>query len=159
FANLPTSAGLVLLAAAALALICANSPLAGPYQQVVGAEIGLGPTHGGVWLSLADWCSEGLLAIFFLIVGLGIRREMTAGSLSEPRAAAAPVIAAIGSVLAPAAIYLALNPGRTAVGWSAPSDTGIAFTLGVLAVFGARASTGLKVFIAAYAVVGDILSI
>ena len=159
FANLPASAGLVLLAAAAAALICANTPLAATYQQFVDAKIGVGASGGGVWLSIADWCSEGLLAIFFLIVGLAIRREMTAGSLSAPRAAAAPLIAAVGSVVAPAAIYLALNPGRTAAGWSAPADTGIAFTLGVLAVFGARASTGLKVFIAAYAVANDILSI
>ena len=159
FANLPASAGLALLVAAAAALICANTPLSTIYEQFVGAELGLGPSRGGVWLSVAEWCSDGLLAIFFLIVGLEIRREMTAGSLSQPRAAAAPVIAAIGGVLAPAAIYLAITRGPTAPGWAAPADTGIAFTLGVLAVFGARASNGLKVFIAAYAVVDDILSI
>jgi NhaA family Na+:H+ antiporter len=159
FANLPTSAGLVLLIAAALALVFANSPLAPLYNAFTGAQLGLGPPGAGVWMSVADWCSEGLLAIFFLIIGLEIRREMTAGSLSEPRAAAAPVIAAIGGVIAPAAIYLALNPGHTAAGWSAPADTGIAFTLGILAVFGPRASAGLKVFVAAYAVADDILSV
>src|SRR5580698_1963191 len=159
FANLPASAGIALLIAAGAALILANSPLAGLYQSFVGAQLGIGPTGGGIWMSVADWCSEGLLAIFFLIVGLEIRREMTAGTLSDPKAAAAPVIAAIGGVLAPAAIYLALNPGHTAAGWSAPSDTGIAFTLGILAVFGARASPGLKVFVATYAVVDDILAI
>lgn len=159
FANLPASAGLALLVAAAAALICANTPLAAGYQRFVAAEIGLGPSYGGVWLSVAEWCAEGLLAFFFLIIGLEIRREMTAGSLSEPRAAAAPVIAAIGGVVVPALIYLAFNPGPTAPGWAASSDTGIAFTLGVLAVFGARASNGLKVFIAAYAVVDDLLSI
>jgi Na+:H+ antiporter, NhaA family len=159
FANLPASAGIALLIAAGAALVCANSPLAPLYERFVDAQLGIGPTGAGVWLSVADWCSEGLLAIFFLIIGLEIRREMTGGSLSDPRAVVAPALAALGGVLVPAAIYLALNPGRTAPGWSAPADTGIAFTLGILAVFGPRVSAGLKVFIAAYAVVDDILAI
>jgi NhaA family Na+:H+ antiporter len=159
FANLPTSAGLVLLAAAAVAMVFANGPLAAVYQQVVSAQIGLGPPRGGVWLSVADWCSEGLLAIFFLIVGLEIRREISGGSLSQPRAAAAPVIAALGGVLVPAAIYLAFNPGPTARGWPGPVDTGIPFTLGGLAIVGGRASASLKAFIAAYGVVDDLLSL
>jgi NhaA family Na+:H+ antiporter len=159
FANLPTSAGLVLLAAAAVALICANGPLADMYQQFVTAQIGLGPPRGGVWLSVADWCSEGLLAIFFLIVGLEIRREISGGSLSQPRAAAAPVIAALGGAVVPVTIYLAFNPGPTARGWPAPVDTGIPFTLGILAIFGGRASASLKAFIAAYGVVDDLLSL
>jgi len=159
FANLPTSAGLVLLIAAAAALVCANSPLAPFYAQLVDAQISIGPLGGAMSLSVGEWCSEGLLAIFFLIVGLEIRREMSAGSLSDPRAAAAPVIAALGGILAPAAIYLALNRGATAPGWSAPSDTGIAFTLGILAVFGGRASASLKVFVATYAVADDIFAI
>ena len=159
FANLPASAGIALLIAAGAALICANSALAPLYQRFVDAQLGIGPIGSGVWLSVADWCSEGLLAIFFLIVGLEIRREMSGGSLADPRAAAAPALAALGGVLVPAAIYLALNPGRTAAGWSAPADTGIAFTLGILAVFGPRVSAGLKVFIAAYAVADDIISI
>jgi NhaA family Na+:H+ antiporter len=159
FANLPTSAGLVLLVAAVLALACANSGLAPLYERIVGARLGIGPMGQGISMRLADWCSEGLLAIFFLIVGLEIRREMTVGSLSDPRAALAPVLAAVGGILAPAAIYLALNPGPTAAGWSAPSDTGIAFTLGILALFGRRAPNSLKVFVAAYAVADDVLSI
>jgi NhaA family Na+:H+ antiporter len=159
FANLPASAGLVLLAAAAAALLAANSAFAPFYHELTGAEIGLGPPHGGIWMSVAEWCSEGLLAVFFLIVGLEIRREMTSGSLSKPRAAAAPILAAIGSVLLPAAIYLAINRGPTAVGWAAPADTGFAFTLAVLALAGTRAPAGLKAFVAAYAVVDDILSI
>ncbi len=159
FANLPASAGIALLIAAGAALVCANSPLAPLYERFVDAQLGIGPTGAGVWLSVADWCSEGLLAIFFLIIGLEIRREMTGGSLSDPRAVVAPALAALGGVLVPAAIYLALNPGRTAPGWSAPADTGIAFTLGILAVFGPRVSAGLKVFVAAYAVVDDILAI
>jgi NhaA family Na+:H+ antiporter len=159
FANLPTSAGLVLLLAAAAALVLANSPLASLYHRFVSAQLGIGPMTGPLSLSVADWCSEGLLAIFFLILGLEIRREMTAGSLQDKRAAAAPFLAAIGGVLAPAAVYLAINPGVTAAGWSAPADTGVAFTFGVLALFGTRVSAGLKVFIATYAVADDVLSI
>jgi NhaA family Na+:H+ antiporter len=159
FANLPSSAGIVLLIAAAAALVLANSPAAPLYARFVDAQMAIGPLGGAMSLSVGEWASEGLLAIFFLIVGLEIRREMSAGSLSDPKAAAAPVIAALGGVLVPAAIYLALNPGPTAPGWSAPSDTGIAFTLGILAVFGARASASLKVFVAAYAVADDILAI
>ncbi|HWF76969.1 MAG TPA: Na+/H+ antiporter NhaA [Caulobacteraceae bacterium] len=159
FANLPASAGIALLIAAAAALLCANTPLAPMYMRFVDAQLGIGPTGGGVWMSVADWCSEGLLAIFFLIVGLEIRREMSGGSLSDPRAAVTPALAALGGVLVPAAIYLALNPGHTAAGWSAPADTGIAFTLAILAVFGQRVSAGLKVFVAAYAVADDILAI
>ena len=160
FANLPASAGIALLIAAAAALLFANTALAPFYMRFVEAQLGIGPPQGGVWLSVADWCSEGLLAIFFLIVGLEIRREMgSGGSLSDPRAAATPALAALGGVLVPAGLYLALNPGHTAAGWSAPADTGIAFTLAILALFGPRVSGGLKVFIAAYAVADDVLSI
>jgi len=159
FANLPTSAGLVLLAAAALALICANSPLASAYQNLVHAEVGVGPISSVLSLSVAEWCSEGLLAIFFLILGLEIRREATAGTFTDWRAALAPLLAAVGGIIVPAALYLAINPGPTAPGWSAPADTGVAFTLGVLAIFGARISGGLKVFVATYAVADDVLSI
>ena len=130
FANLPASAGIVLLIAAAAALALANSAVAPAYGRFVGAELGIGPIPGPLTMSVAEWCSEALLAVFFLIVGLEIRREVTAGSLADPRAAAAPVVAAVGGVVVPAAIYLALNPGPTAAGWSAPADTGIAFTLG-----------------------------
>ena len=158
FASLPASAGLVLLLAAAAALVCVNTPLAGLYWGVVNARLGIGAAVGGLSLSVADWCSEGLLTIFFLLVGLEIRREMTAGAFTDRRAAALPILCAIGGVLAPAAVYLALNRGATAPGWSAPTSTGIAFTLGILAVLGRHAPTSLKVFIAALAVVDDILS-
>jgi NhaA family Na+:H+ antiporter len=158
FAALPASAGIVLLIAAAAAMICANTPLAGAYHQFVEARVGVGAAGAGVSLSLADWCSDGLLTLFFLLVGLEIRREVTAGAFTDIRAAVLPIVCSIAGVLAPAAVYLALNPGVTAPGWSAPTSTGIAFTLGVLAVLGSRASVGLKVFVAALAVMDDILS-
>ncbi len=159
FANLPSSAGLVLLLATAAALICANSSLAPAYEQFVNAQFSIGLPPAVLSMSIAEWCSEGLLAIFFLILGLEIRRQKTAGSLADWRAAVAPVLAAVGGVIAPAAVYLAINPRATAGGWPVPIDTGIVFTLALLAVFGARASTGLKVFVTTYGVVCDILSI
>ena len=159
FANLPASAGLVLLLAAALALVCANTPLAPTYRALVGARFGVGGDGGVLMLSFADWISEGLLTIFFLLVGLEIRREMTSGAFTDRRAIALPVLCAIGGTLAPAAIYLALNQGPTAAGWSAPTSTGIAFALGILAVLGRHAPVGLKVFVAALAVVDDIISV
>jgi len=159
FANLPASAGIALMIAAIAAVICANSPLAGDYQRFVGAPIDVGPAADMLSLSLAQWCSEGLLAIFFLILGLEIRREMTGGSLASWKSASTPVVAAIGGILVPALLYLALNGASTAAGWSVPADTGVAFTLGVLALFGTRASAGLKVFVATYAVTDDVLAI
>jgi Na+:H+ antiporter, NhaA family len=159
FANLPASGGLVLLLAAAAALICANTPLAPYYRIFIESAFGIGPPGSLLSLSVGAWFSEGLLAVFFLLVGLEIRREMTQGELSDPRAAALPALAAVGGVLAPAAIYLALNRGPAAPGWSVPTATDIAFTLGILALLGSRVPAGLRVFVAALAVVDDILSV
>jgi NhaA family Na+:H+ antiporter len=159
FASLPASGGLALLIAAALALFCANTFVGPPYHRFVNTPLGIGAPGGLLSMPVAEWCSEGLLAIFFLLVGLEIRRELTSGSLTDPRAAALPVIAAIGGVLAPTAIYLLLNSGGTASGWSVPTATDIAFALGILALFGSRIPASLRVFVAAFAVVDDILSV
>ncbi len=159
FASLPASGGLVLILAAVLALICANSPLAPMYHAFVQAPFGVGTPGSLLSMRVGDWFSEGLLAVFFLIVGLDIRREMTAGTLSDPRAAALPMSGAVGGVVAPALIYLAINQGDAARGWSVPTATDIAFVLGILALLGKRVPTGLRVFIAALAVVDDILSV
>ena len=158
FASLPAAAALVLIAAAAAALAVANSPLTDLYRQVIDMPVGIGAATVRLAMSVGDWCSEGLLTVFFLLVGLEIRREMTAGALTDRRAAVLPVLCAIGGTLAPAAIYLALNRGATAPGWSAATSTGIAFALGILALLGRRAPMGLKVFGAALAVVDDIIS-
>ena len=160
FASLPASGGLVLLLSAVVALLCANTPLRPRYEALMRTSFSLGPPSGG-WLVLtvAEWFSEGLLTVFFLLVGLEIRREITAGALAGRRAAALPVIAAIGGVLAPAFVYLALNRGPTAHGWSVPTATDVAFTLGILAVLGQRSPPGLRVFVAALAVVDDVLSV
>lgn len=159
FASLPTSAGLVLLVAALLALLCANTSLGPLYERIVNAEIGVGPVGRALTLTTREWLSEGLLTFFFLLVGLEIRREMTSGALRTLRAALLPIIAAFGGVVAPALVYLALNRGPTSHGWSIPTATDVAFALGLLAVLGSRVPIGLRVFVAALAVVDDILSV
>jgi NhaA family Na+:H+ antiporter len=158
FASLPASGGLVLLLSAVLALVCANTPLRAGYQTLMHTPFSIGP-GGGLTLTMGRWCSEGLLTLFFLLVGLEIRREATSGALADRRAAALPVIATLGGVLAPAAIYLALNRGSTAGGWAVPTATDVAFTLGILALLGERSPPGLRVFVAALAVADDILSV
>src|SRR5262249_52803655 len=158
FASLPASGGIVLLLSALLALLCANTPLRAGYQAVMHASFRLGPSPG-LSLTVAEWCAEGLMTLFFLLVGLEIRREATAGALAERRAIALPIVAAVGGVLAPAAIYLALNRGHTTAGWSIPTATDVAFTLGILALLGRRSPPSLRVFVAALAVVDDVLSV
>ena len=159
FASLPTSTGLVLLLAAALAIVCANSPLAPIYQGLMNARVSVGAAGSTLSLSLRDWFAEGLLSVFFLLVGLEIRRELTTGTLTNWRAALLPVFAAVGGVLAPAFVYLAINRGPAALGWPIPTATDVAFTLGLLAVLGDQVPIGLRVFVAALAVVDDILSV
>ncbi|MCG6857100.1 MAG: Na+/H+ antiporter NhaA [Salaquimonas sp.] len=159
FANLPAAGGLVLLLAAALALALANSPLGTVYETVMSTPLGIGPLPHPVSLSVAAWFSEGLLAIFFLLVGLEIRREMTTGELSNPRAAILPVVAALGGVLAPAGIYLLLNADTVPEGWAVPTATDIAFTLGILALLGSRVPASLRVFVATLAVADDVISV
>jgi Na+:H+ antiporter, NhaA family len=159
FASLPASGGLALLIAAGLALICANTPLAGAYHAFITSRFGVGPPDTPLSLTVGDWFSEGLLGLFFLLVGLEIRREMTAGALSDVKAALLPVVAAIGGGIMPALIYLVFNHGATAPGWSVPTATDIAFVLGILALLGDRVSMQLRVFIAAFAVMDDILSV
>jgi NhaA family Na+:H+ antiporter len=159
FASLPTSAGLVLLIAALLALLCANTPLRGIYAALMNAPLGVGPLQNLLSMPIREWLSEGLLTFFFLLVGIEIRREMTVGALADRRAAILPAVAALGGVIVPALIYRAFNPGPAAQGWSVPTATDIAFTLGILAVLGTRVPMGLRVLVAALAVADDILSV
>jgi NhaA family Na+:H+ antiporter len=159
FASLPASGGIALLVAAALALLFANTPLAPYYHAFVTAPFGIGAPGSLFSMPVGEWASEGLLAVFFLVVGLDIRQELTSGSLTDLRAALLPIVAAFGGVIVPAAIYLLLNPGPTAPGWSVPTATDIVYALGILALFGSRIPASLRVFVAAFAVVDDILSI
>jgi NhaA family Na+:H+ antiporter len=159
FASLPTSAGLVLLLTAVLAVICANTPLAPLYERIMTGRLDIGFEGHLLSLSTREWLSEGLLSLFFLIVGLEIRREMTVGALTRWRAALLPVVAAVGGVVTPALVYLSLNRGPTSQGWPIPTATDVAFSLALLAVLGNRIPVGLRVFVAALAVVDDVLSV
>ncbi len=159
FASLPASGGIVLLIAALLAIFAANTGIAPLYERIMNTDFGLGPTDIMLSMTVREWLSEGLLSFFFLLVGVEIRREMTVGALADRRAAILPVVAAVGGVVAPALVYLAFNRGPTSHGWSVPTATDIAFTLGILAVLGTRIPTALLVFVAALAVVDDVLSV
>jgi NhaA family Na+:H+ antiporter len=159
FASLPASGGLVLVLAALVALVCANTGLEPLYRVLTGSDFAVGPPGHEITLTVAEWFSEGLLAIFFLLVGLEIRREVTTGELRDPRVALLPVLGAFGGVIAPALIFLALNRGPAATGWSVPTATDIAFTLGILALLGPRVPPSLRLFIATLAVVDDVLSV
>jgi NhaA family Na+:H+ antiporter len=142
-----------------VAILCANTPLAPLYHQVMASRVGVGPLGALLSLDVREWLSEGLLTVFFLLVGLEIRREMTTGALVDRRAAILPIVAAVGGVVAPAVIYLAFNRGPAAQGWSIPTATDVAFTLALLAVLGDRVPASLRVFVAALAVVDDVLSV
>jgi NhaA family Na+:H+ antiporter len=159
FASLPASGGLVLILAAVAALALANSPLAPFYYTFVRTSFGIGPSGSLLSLTIGEWFSEGLLAFFFLLVGLEIRRELTAGALTDRKAASLPVIAAVVASIVPALIYLLINQGGATSGWSVPTATDIAFALGVLALLGDRVPPSLRVFVAAFAVVDDIVSV
>jgi Na+:H+ antiporter, NhaA family len=159
FASLPAPGGLVLIAAAAAAVICANSALAPYYRSFVDSTFSIGPAGHLLSLAVRDWFSEGLLALFFLLVGLEIRRELTVGALTNRRAAVLPVIAAVGGVIVPAVIYLVINSGSASAGWAVPTATDVAFTLGIMAVLGDRILIELRVFVAALAVTDDVLSV
>jgi len=148
FLDSQSSAGLVLMAAAALALIIANSPLLAGYEAVLHSY--LGP------LSLAHWINDGLMALFFLLVGLEIKREMLDGQLSTWPRRVLPGIAAAGGMAVPALVYLAFNQGPTAAGWAIPAATDIAFALGVIALLGNRVPASLRIFLAALAIIDDL---
>lgn len=150
--------GIVLGISVILALILANSPLSHDYHYFFEHKLGFlfdGKTY--LEYSIHHWINDGLMAIFFFVVGLELKREIIAGELSNPRKAMLPFAAAIGGMLVPAAIYLLLNPtGDVHSGWGIPMATDIAFALGVLYLLGNRIPLGLKVFLTALAIVDDL---
>lgn len=150
--------GIVLGISVIIALILANSPLAEAYHHFFEHKIGF-QFDGKSYLeySLHHWINDGLMAIFFFVVGLELKREIVAGELSNPRKALLPIGAAIGGMLVPAMIYFALNPsGEAQNGWGIPMATDIAFALGVLYLLGNKIPLSLKVFLTALAIVDDL---
>jgi NhaA family Na+:H+ antiporter len=157
FFRLEASGGILLLVAAAAALVIANSPLGPGYFRFWGTPV----TVGGGALSLTKpfilWVNDGLMALFFFVVGLEIKREVRIGELSSLRKAAIPIAAALGGMLVPALLYLLFNhEGSASRGWGIPMATDIAFALGILALVGRGAPLGLKVFLTAVAIIDDI---
>src|ERR687897_1884409 len=160
FADRASSSGILLIAAAIAALVWANSPWGESYAQLWGTKLSVGLGNLSIEEDLTHWINDGLMAIFFLVVGLEIKREILVGELSSPRRAALPIAAAIGGAVLPALIYVVITFGTEGVsGWGIPMATDIAFALGVLALLGERAPLGLKVFLTALAIVDDILAV
>jgi Na+:H+ antiporter, NhaA family len=152
--------GVVLMVAAALALGWANSPWRAAYAALWETPLAVQVGRYGIEADLRRWVDDGLMTLFFLVVGLEIKRELVAGELATWRRAALPVVAAAGGMAVPAAIYAAANAsGPGAAGWGVPMATDIAFTLGVLALLGSRVPAALKVFLLTLAVVDDLGSI
>ena len=159
FLRIEALGGVVLLVAALAALVAANSPLASAYDALWATRLTVGPDGHALALSARGWVNDGLMAVFFLLVGLEIKRELLVGELSTARQAALPLAAALGGVVAPALIFVALAGPGTLRGWAIPTATDIAFALGVLALVAPRAPTGLKVFLAALAIVDDMCAV
>ncbi|MFS0910506.1 Na+/H+ antiporter NhaA [Microbacterium sp. 179-I 3D2 NHS] len=156
-----TTSGVILMVAAAVALLWANSPWREGYQAL--SQITIGPSALHLDLSLATWAADGLLAVFFFVVGVELKHEIVAGSLRNVKTAAVPVLAAVGGMIMPALIFIAVVSfagDRTAAhGWAIPTATDIAFALAVLAIFGRGLPRALRTFLLTLAVVDDLLAI
>lgn len=157
FLHSEVSGSVVLLACTIVALVVANSPWAGHYFHLLETKIGVSWGDSAFKLSLHHWINDGLMVLFFFVVGLEIKRELVVGHLSSVRQAVLPVAAALGGMVVPAVIYAAVNAGGDgARGWGIPMATDIAFALGILALFGSRVPIGLKVFLTALAIADDL---
>ena len=157
FLAIEAASGIVLLVAALAALLWANSPWRALYSALWHIPIGLRWGSFAFERDLHFWINDGLMTVFFFVVGLEIRREIHAGELSEVRRAALPLAAALGGMLAPALIFFALNAGRpSSVGWAVPMATDIAFAVGALALLGKRVTPALRILLLALAVIDDV---
>ncbi|XAS76281.1 Na+/H+ antiporter NhaA [Dermatophilaceae bacterium Sec6.4] len=151
--------GIVLVLAAVVAVIWANSSFSGSYESLWGFRLTLGRGSLSVTEDLQHWVNDGLMAIFFFVVGLEIKRELVIGELRDRRAAVLPAVAAVGGVVLPALIFVALARGEASSGWGIPMATDIAFAVGVLALLGSRVPAGAKLLLLTIAIVDDIIAI
>jgi Na+:H+ antiporter, NhaA family len=160
FISVEAMSGVVLLAAAAIALAWANSPWASAYEALWHLMLSLGAAE---WLAGRDlhfWVNDGLMSVFFLVVGLEIRREMHDGALSDPRVATLPIVAAVGGVVIPALLYVLINTDPAARrGWAIPMATDIAFAVGVLSLIGKGVPPALRMLLLTLAIIDDIAAI
>jgi Na+:H+ antiporter, NhaA family len=160
FARMEAAGGILLLACTLLALVWANSPWSSYYEKFGHTDALVGFGSRVLTESLHFWINDGLMAFFFFLVGLEIKRETLIGELASFRQAALPMSAAVGGVIAPALIYWAINRGTpTVTGWGVPMATDIAFALGIMALLGSRVPPSLKLFLAALAIVDDIIAV
>ncbi len=157
FLGVEAAGGLVLLVATVAALVWANSPWRQSYTDLFHTELAISVGSHALREDLTHWINDGLMAIFFLVVGMEIKQEFVSGELRDRRAAVLPAVAALGGMVVPAALYLAITAGSPgARGWGIPMATDIAFALGVVALLGSRVPPPLKVFLLTLAVVDDI---
>lgn len=153
-----TAGGVTLMVAAVIAVIWANSPWADAYFQLRDFKVGIESLH--LNLSLGTWAADGLLAIFFFLVGLELKQEFVVGDLRDPKRALVPVVAAFGGVAVPALIYSLINSGTETIGgWAIPTATDIAFAVAVLAIIGSHLPSPLRLFLLTLAVVDDLIAI
>ena len=157
FMGRQTTSGIVLFASALFAIIMANSPWADEYAHLWHHELFVGYDDHLISNTLHHWINDGLMAVFFFVIGLELKREVMAGELRNPRDAVLPIAAGLGGMLLPALIYIAFNPsGATSDGWGIPMATDIAFALGIVYLLGARVPLSLKIFLTALAIADDL---
>lgn len=157
FINNSTTSGIVLFSSAMLALILANSPIGESYHHFWETPFSIGFGDNVLTKTLHHWINDGLMAVFFFVVGLELKREIVGGELSQPKNAVLPIMAAIGGMIFPAVLYLAFNnSGEATNGWGIPMATDIAFALGVLYLLGSRVPLQVKIFLTVLAIADDI---
>ncbi|HEX5637079.1 MAG TPA: Na+/H+ antiporter NhaA, partial [Gammaproteobacteria bacterium] len=157
FIHRQTTSGILLMAMALIALLLANGPLASHYEHLVHTIVSVNVGDWALEMTLHHWINDGLMALFFFVVGLELKREILVGELAELRHAALPIGAAIGGMVVPALIYFAINPdGDAARGWGIPMATDIAFAIGALALLASRVPKALITFLVALAIVDDL---
>lgn len=160
FMHIESASGVFLLICTAVALIAANSPYADAYQHFWHQDVRIAIGDFELSYPLSHWINDGLMVIFFFVIGLEIKRELVVGELSDPKKVVLPVAAALGGVIAPVAIYLALEYGKPGQsGWAVPMATDIAFVVGCMSLLGSRIPYGLKILMLSLAIVDDLMAV